>query len=133
MKHHLPHFYEEDHLDSLVWDGWRAGFLPGIRVTEAYIHANEIIPGGWGIAYRDWMTDTAIVMPIPFNLVARAILRIKRWVKVPKQSKEAISAYERGLKQGQDQGRAMGYNAGFVDGSKNAMSVAKMVVRGEIE
>lgn len=131
MDHHLPYFYADDHIDPVSWDGWRAGFLPGIRVTEAYIEEGEVIPPGWGIAYREWDKAAAVIMPIPFNLIWRAIRRVKRWFKVPSVEKHYLSAYRHGWNAA-ERDYQRGFQWGYHQGFHEAVRQIREIVREEM-
>lgn len=48
------------------------------------VRAADMIPKGYGIAYRLWNQDTVVVLPIPLNIIVRVILNcyyalVKAW------------------------------------------------------
>jgi hypothetical protein len=44
----------------------------------AYVDHGGIIPNGWGVAWREWNRDAVLIMPVPFNLIARVSRRVWR-------------------------------------------------------
>lgn len=41
----------------------------------------DVIPRGYGVAWVRWSAPTAVLLPIPFNLIAGALYRLRNWVK----------------------------------------------------
>lgn len=46
------------------------------RILFREVHQGEMIPRGWGIAYRSWRRASATAMPIPLNM----IVGLLRWL-----------------------------------------------------
>jgi hypothetical protein len=66
------------------------------------IRPAEMLPAFYGIAWRDWLRDEAICLPVPLNVLARLARAGWVWLRVggldvPLNSRDA---YEQGLRDG---------------------------------
>lgn len=66
------------------------------------VGALEVVPFGYGIAWRRWDRHTSVCYPIPLNLVARLARRVWVSVKLPggKVTKGWWERYEQGYRVG---------------------------------
>ena len=95
-------------MDHHTWDPFRAGHRPGVLVTWEYLEQGEMIPKGWGVAYREVNRAVVVVMPIPFNLAYAGYIQVRRWLKVPpflakvgeEERLARREAYDRGFSDG---------------------------------
>lgn len=68
------------------------------------VDQGRLIPAGYGVAWVDWRTGDAVVMPIPLNLAAAGARRAWYWVKVPRALiMDTRQAYAKGIRDGQRQ------------------------------
>ena len=116
MRQQEPWFFDGDMKDPLSWDPWTAGYLPGIMCSYDFIEANEVIQEGWGIAWRDFWRDGAVVMPIPFNLIYAAVMKLRRWAKVPPFVQNVGLEERIARKAAWDRGHSKGWNEGYERG-----------------
>jgi hypothetical protein len=49
-------------------------------MTGLEVAAGEIIPRGWGLWYREVYCDVYVLLPIPFNIVARWLRDFYGWM-----------------------------------------------------
>lgn len=69
----------------------------------------DVIPAGYGVAWVEWRTGDAVVMPIPLNLAVAGARRAWYWLKVPRALLlDTRQAYAKGVRDGQRQHRAGG-------------------------
>jgi len=70
-----------------------------MEISEA-----EIIPKGYGVAYKRFNKMTVIIYPIPFNLIVRAFRDLYFWIIKgcwkSKYEEEILKAEQRGFKHG---------------------------------
>ena len=85
---------------------WRNGWAK-------WIWEGEVLPRGYGIAYRDMTTDTLVVYPVPINWVVRASRFIRWKLKVPRLGWEREKAAIWGA--GYVKGRMEGVNDLLLD------------------
>lgn len=70
------------------------------------VQLGEAIPRGYGVAWVRYCAPTAVLLPIPFNLMAGALYRLCHWVRAPKGlSSNPAEAYRQGRRAGYLQGR----------------------------
>lgn len=67
------------------------------RVSEG-----EILPPFYGVAWVDWLSNSAMCMPVPLNLVAQVLREVwfackGGWQEVPRNPR---AAYAQGFKDG---------------------------------
>jgi hypothetical protein len=74
---------------------------PRFQLRHTLIEGEEL-PRGYGIAYRSFMSNTAIAYPVPFNWLVRASRWIRWKLKVPRLAwqAEALGIYRRGWERG---------------------------------
>jgi hypothetical protein len=53
-------------------------------VRKHHLMQGDEIPRGYGVAWVSWSSPTATLLPIPFNLVAGMLYRLRWWMKVPR-------------------------------------------------
>lgn len=76
------------------------------------VQIGEVMPRGYGLAYREWERDVAVFYPIPFNLIVRLIrelyYRIRIGICKTKIEHMILSALKRefdlGYEAGKDEG-----------------------------
>ena len=80
--------------------GTSSGQRRGIRRE---IREGEELPRGYGIAYRSFISDTAIAYPVPFNWLVRASRWLRWKLKLPRLGWEVELAeiHRRGRERGQ--------------------------------
>ena len=107
-------------MDPMGWDPFRAGHRPGVLVAWEYLEQGEMIPKGWGVAYREVNRAVVVVMPIPFNLAYAGYIQVRRWLKVPpflaKVGEEERLA------------RREAYDRGFSDGAGRSLRLLEKMV-----
>ena len=70
------------------------------------VAAGNLIPPGYGVAWVDWRTGDAVVMPIPLNIAAAGVRRAWFWCRHPaalvKDPRQAfLQGYQAGLRAGE--------------------------------
>lgn len=65
------------------------------------------IPRGYGVAWVSWSSPTAVLLPIPFNLIAGVLYRLRYWAKYPRN---LVACPEDAYRQGHRDGHAKGMN-----------------------
>lgn len=67
---------------------------------QRFIPAGEMLPRGYGVAWWRWELDSAVVLPIPINVIAGWLHRVWFWLMrgLPPSALEArlIAEYRRG-------------------------------------
>lgn len=78
----------------MKWRGWR------VAIDNLLIQRGEMLPRGYGVAWREWDRDCVVVMPIPVNVFASWVRRAWHWlkhgVKLSAYDSAVIEAYHRG-------------------------------------
>ena len=75
-------------------------------VRKLHLNLGQELPRGYGVAWVNWSTPTAVAMPIPINLIAGALYRLRNWMKVPHGLVDSpTEAYRHGYREGRVQGR----------------------------
>lgn len=62
--------------------------------------AYEMVPRGYGCAWRNYRSETVMCYPIPLNLVMAVLHRAWYWLILPKGLVVRRSDYERGFRNG---------------------------------
>ena len=57
-----------------------------MRISLVRIAQGEKFPRGWGLARWERNYDSAIILPIPFNLAVRAWDTVADWVRAPSEA-----------------------------------------------
>ena len=72
-----------------------------ITLTRELIENGEVLPKGYGFAWRDFDTACMIAYPIPFNVLFRGIRRLWHWIKIGQmKSSKLDKIWEDGYSQG---------------------------------
>lgn len=75
------------------------------------------LPRGYGVAWVRWSAPTAVLMPLPFNVLAGALYRLYWWMKVPRGLAESPEeAYRQGLLEGHRLGFSLGQSLASSNG-----------------
>jgi len=79
-----------------------------------HIDPLEVVPRGWGLAYRPWNSLGYVVSPVPFNLMIGASIAAWRWLRALPIAWESprhrimrrafLRGYERGERVGKEKG-----------------------------
>lgn len=59
----------------MKWRGWR------VVMDNFLVHEGELLPRGYGVAWREYDRDCSVVMPIPLNLIAGSLRRLWHWLR----------------------------------------------------
>ena len=73
----------------------------------------EIIPRGYGIAYRDFASYISVCYPVPLNWIVRAGREVARFLKLPPMTEgeqDIAKAVQIGFDRGYDRGKSAGYS-----------------------
>ena len=89
------------------------------------IGEGEILPKGWGIAWREWNGFGAMIMPIPINIVVAHIRKIYYWFV-------SGNWYKTGYDNGYDKGYSKGRKYAFEQYKHHARKEIEEEVRAEI-
>jgi hypothetical protein len=123
-----------------------------IRVPyQKYVREGEIMPRGYGLAWREVNRPVFVCLPIPLNLVARwarefwfAIWSTLAYRGLSARESRELDAWHRGRrsgweaglgagkKEGQTEGWASGYQEGWLKGQETLIAELKAGIRGQL-
>ena len=87
------------------------------EIVKKIVNAYEIIPKGYGIAYRKYDMDATVCYPIPFNIFVALFRRIYIWFI--HGANLYNDGYDRGYGKGLTEGRKYAFNQFRVQVIKN--------------
>ena len=87
----------------IKWRGWT------VVVDHFLIRQGQVLPRGYGVAWRQHYRDCSVCMPVPLNVLAGWTRRLWHWLRfgyVKDSMRDAMvgRAYDRGYERGRELG-----------------------------